>query len=222
MKRFLGIMLVVAIVLTATIGLASCSTRMDRYHAVVPTDTDYLATLKTINQNSMGNYVYEWKVMRKSADICDQQRTVIYVEYTFTDALAHSGDFERTLLYVEGKVLSLSESGWAPYTGSFGDKWSDIYGSYSVSGSFVYEMTQKINGRDFPVKFKKETSDFIEYKFDRDNEMFRISKDIYHLLLNYTFDYQDTHLKHEATFVLGTPADSILALDTITPEMLAD
>ena len=223
-KRVFGIVLILVVVIVATVGLTSCINRMDNYFSVVPTDTDYIATLYYRNQNSLGDYTKNWKVIRKSASIVGEMRTVIYVEFAYEDLIEHYGDYSRKLLYVNGKVLGVNSEGtaWEPYTGSFGDKWSDIYGSMSAPESFVYEMTQKINGRDFPVKYKKETSDYIQYDFERDNEVFRISPDIYHLLLYYTFDYGETHSRHEATFVLGTPSDSIPFTDTITAEMIAN
>ena len=149
-KRALCIVLALVVVLTATIGLTSCINRMDNYFSVVPTDRDYLATLNYRNQTTNGDYTKTWKVIRKSANICGEMREVIYVEFAYSDAYNHTHDYTRKLLYVNSTVLGVNEAGtaWQPYTGSFGDKWSDIYGSYSAPESFVYEMTQKINGRN--------------------------------------------------------------------------
>lgn len=196
---------------------------VDRYLAVVPTDQDYKATLTYHTKSQHAEYIYNWKVIRKDALICGQNRTVIYIEYEFSNANNSAYDFSRTLMHVNSKVLALDGTSWSPYTGSYGDKWSDIYGSYSKPDSFVYQMTQSINGRDFPTKYKiATTNEYIEYDFETYNEVFKISNNPYHILLYYTFSYDTTSITHNATLTLGTPIDTIAHLDTITQEMIED
>ena len=151
---------------------------------------------------------------------------MIYVEYSYTDNRNHSHDYTRTLLYTynnnEGYVLRLNGDHWELYTGSFGDKWSDIYGSYAKPGSFVYEMTQDINGRDFPTDKRVETTEYLEYDFVKEDELFRISNNPYHVLIYYNFEYGTTFNHKEATFTLSVPTDAIQYLSTITPEMIGE
>ena len=229
-KKYLNFALVFVLVCISPLLLTGCNIfkkAMDRYLSVVPTDQNYKATLTYRNQTSNGDHSKSWSVIRKTASISGETRQVIYVQYAFTDNENHSSDFEKTLMFVnvaenQQTVLSLNNGTWEKHTGSFGDKWSDIYGSYSKPGSFVYEFTEDINGRDFPKSMKNETTDYIEYDFGRDNEVFRISNNPYHVLLYYNFDYQDTHIRKEGTITLGTPNDTIPALSTITEELLSD
>ena len=198
----------------------------DTYFAVVPTDQYYMATLSWRSQTNSSDYSYNWKVIRKQANICGQDRDVIYVEYSFVDNGHRLTDWDRTLLYfydgTDGHVFSYDGSEWQKYTGSFGDKWGDIYGSMSKPGSFVYEITSDINGRDFPKRVKTATTnEYIEYTFNSYEEKFRISNDPYHVLLYYNFDYETTHIRKEASFVYGSPADVIPDLNTITTDMIA-
>lgn len=220
-KNYFALALMMVCLITCSICLSACK-QMDRYLSVVPTDQDYKATLSHDLETDSGHFKQDWKVVRKSANICGEDRNIIYVEYTYTNFINDSHNFSKTLMYVSEKVLALEGTSWQNYTGSFGDKWSDIYGSYSNSLSFVYEFTQDINGRDFPKNLRNETEDYLEYDFGRDNEKFRISNNIYHVLLYYNFDYENTHVKKQGTLTLGTPADTIPYLSTITNEMLQD
>lgn len=212
-----------------SISLTGCSKSMDRYLAVVPTDQEYSATLTHHLETSNGNYEYSWAVVRKNVNLCGQNRTVIYVEYSLTDNLDHSNDFDKELLYTynynteEGYsfVFNSNDTKWETDTSLFYG-WSDVYGSYSKPGSFVYEITSDINGRDFPSDKKVETAEYLEYDFGRDNEVFKISNDLYHVLLYYSFDYKETHVLKKGTLKLGTPTKEIPNLSTITPQMIGE
>ena len=223
-KKFLTIALV--FMFFACCSLLSACKNMDRYLSVIPTDQAYKATLNYTWGVDDSNYEEDWKVIRKDVTFCGENRTVIYVEYSYTNNNNHSYDYTRTLLYTynnnQGYVLKLNGTQWEPYTASFGDQWSDIYGSYSKPGSFVYEMTQDINGRDFPSKKKVETTEYLEYDFVRDSELFRISNNPYHVLLYYNFEYGTTFNHKEATLSLGVPTDTIEYLSTITPDMIGE
>lgn len=225
-KRIFSMILSFAMIITCGICLTACGKKMDRYLSVIPTDQAYKATLNYTWGVDGSNYEENWKVLRKDVTFCETNRTVIYVEYSYTNDKNHGSDYTRTLLYTynnnEGYVLSLNGNQWVSYTGSFGDKWSDIYGSYSKPGSFVYEMTQDINGRDFPASKKVETTEYLEYDFGRDNEKFRITNNPYHVLLYYNFEYGTTFNHKEATLSLGIPTDEIQYLETITPSMIGE
>ena len=52
--------------------------------------------------------------------------------------------------------------------------------------------------------------------------MFRILNNPYHVLLHYSFDYQDTHVLKEGTLTLGATGESIPYLSTITSEMIGE
>ena len=223
-KKFLTFALVFMF-FACSLLLCACK-NMDRYLSVIPTDQAYKATLNYTWGVDDSNYEEDWKVIRKDVTFCGENRTVIYVEYSYTNNKNHSYDYTRTLLYTynnnQGYVLKLNGTQWEPYTASFGDQWSDIYGSYSKPGSFVYEMTQDINGRDFPSKKKVETTEYLEYDFVRDSELFRISNNPYHVLLYYNFEYGTTFNHKEATLSLGVPTDTIEYLSTITPDMIGE
>lgn len=193
------------------------------YLAVVCTDKQYKATMSYNNKAENGEFTKYWTVLRKDVTVCGAEHTAIYIEYSFVDNDDNSNNYDRTLMCINGNVLSLVGSAWQSYTGSFGDKWSDIYGSMNQPSSFVYELTQPINGRNFPTKYKTATTDeYIEYDFKKYNEKFKISNDMYHICLYYNFEYGQTRNHQEATFVYGAPTDTIPHLDTITPEMIAD
>ena len=199
--------------------------KMDHYLSVVPTDREYKAVLHYSLETSSGGFESDWLVIRKTAFVAGQDRAVIYVEYGHDydpDEDPETYDLSRTLIFVSGKVFSLNGDHWEAYAGSFGDKWSDIYGAYNKPDSFVYLLTNGVNYRSFPTDLKKETANYLEYDFGRDNEVFRISNDPYHLILYYTFDYDTTHTRQNATITYGTPADTIPCLTTITQEMLED
>ena len=226
-KKFLSIILSFAMIITCGVFMTACfKKKMDRYLSVIPTDQAYKATLNYAWGVDNSSYVESWKVIRKDVTFCGAERTVIYVEYSHVDNVEHSHDYTRTLLYTynnnEGHVLKLNGTQWETYTGSFGDKWSDIYGSYSKPGSFVYEMTEDINGRDFPSSKKVETAEYLEYDFGSDSEKFRISNNPYHVLLYYNFEYGTGFNHKEATLTLGVPSDAIQYLSTITPEMIGE
>ena len=225
-KKIFGFITAVVCLVSCVFGLAGCR-KMDTYFAVVPTDIYYDATLNYHLETSNGNYDKEWRVVRtKASNICGEEREVIYVEYSYVDNDNSSHNFDRTLLYYynqntqEGYVLRLNGDHWESYTGSFGDKWSDIYGSMSKSNSFVELLTGNINGRNFPQDLRKETKDYLEYDFGRDNEVFRIANNPYHVLLYYNFDYQQTHEHQEATFSVNNVTTSIPYSGTITNAMI--
>ena len=224
-KIFIKILSLIMII-TCSICLTACGKKMDRYLSVIPTDQAYKATLNYTWGVDGSNYEEKWKVIRKDVTFCGEVRTVIYIEYSYKNNENHDHDYTRTLLFTynndEGHVLRLNNNQWEPYTGSFGDKWSDIYGSYSKPGSFVYEMTDCINDRDFPSNKKVETEEYLEYDFGKDNEKFRISNNPYHILLYYNFEYGTTFNHKEATFILGVPTDEIQYLSTITPDMIGE
>ena len=225
-KSFFSFIVAAICTLTCCFGLTACGKKMDRYTAVVPTDQYYKATLNYTWGVDDNNYEEDWKVIRKNVTFCGQERTVIYVEYSYKNNKNHSYDYERTLLYTynnnQGYVLRLNGNQWETYTGSFGDKWSDIYGSYSKPGSFVYEMTSDINGRDFPSSKKVQTTEYLEYDFGSYGEVFRISNNPYHVLLYYNFESDTTFNHKEATLMLGTPSETIPHLSTVTPEMIGE
>ena len=221
MKNLFKMIISFALVLVCCVLFTGCFRRMDNYLSVVPTDRNYTATMTQTLKTSSGNYTTDWKVIRKTENVCGENMVVIYVEYSSKDNNNHANDFERTLLYVNSKVLGLSGENWVSYTGSFGDKWSDIYGSMSKPGSFVYELTDRINGRDFPQDIKTETQEYIEYDFGRDNEVFRISNDMYHLLLFYSFDNGTSSVSQSATFDYSEPQETIPYLSTITIDLIS-
>ena len=221
MKNLFKMIISFALVLVCGVLFTGCFRRMDNYLSVVPTDRNYTATMTQTLKTSSGNYTTDWKVIRKTENVCGENMVVIYVEYSSKDNNNHANDFNRTLLYVNSKVLGLSGENWVSYTGSFGDKWSDIYGSMSKPGSFVYELTDRINGRDFPQDIKTETQEYIEYDFGRDNEVFRISNDMYHLLLFYSFDNGTSSVSQSATFDYSEPQETIPYLSTITINLIS-
>lgn len=221
MKNLFKMIISFALVLVCGVLFTGCFRRMDNYLSVVPTDRNYTATMTQTLKTSSGNYTTDWKVIRKTENVCGENMVVIYVEYSSKDNNNHANDFNRTLLYVNSKVLGLSGESWVSYTGSFGDKWSDIYGSMSKPGSFVYELTDRINGRDFPQDIKTETQEYIEYDFGRDNEVFRISNDMYHLLLFYSFDNGTSSVSQSATFDYSEPQETIPYLSTITIDLIS-
>lgn len=202
-------------IVTSSLTLSSCLRQMDHYLSVVPTDTYYKSTLHYVLDTAVGGFTSEWLVIRTSENIEDEDRDVIYIEYSTMDNDETNPNIEITLIFVEKQVFSLQEDRWVPHTGSFGDKWSDIYGSMSNPSSYVYEMTMDINYRHFPTDLKKTTSEYIEYDFGKYNEVFRISNNIYHVLLYYSFDYQETSIRKAATLSLGKPSDTIPYLSTI-------
>lgn len=222
-KKILSFMLIFCLLLASPL-LTACWKNMDRYLSIVPTDQDYKATLTYHSKlGTTSDYTKEWTVLYKSVEIEGQEKQAIYVDYTYTDHIDDENNFAITLLYINGKVFKLNGTAWQAHTGSFGDKWSDIYGP-SSSGSFCYEFTKDINGRDFPSNLKKETSEYLEYNFDKDNETFKISNNMYHVCLYYNMEYEPTDLLHRknGTLVLGTPSDVIPYTATITLVMLAD
>ena len=219
-------MIFFAFILCSMFCLSGCFFK-NNYLSVVSTDRDYKATLTYRSKTSSADYIRDWKVLRTKANICGEQRQVIYIEYSITNQDNHTYDYELTLMFVQveggGKVFALKDGNWQKHTGSFGDKWSDIYGSYSAPSRFVYELTQDINGRDFPKRFKTaETSEYIEYTFDKYNERFKISNDMYHICLEYNFAYETTLITKQASFVYGTPADTIPNLSTLTTAVFED
>lgn len=206
--------------------MTGCFNLNDTYFAVVPTDQYYKATLSIENQNQYSDHSQNWTVIRKQANICGQDRDVMYVEYSFVDNRDEVSDWSRTLLYfydgTNGHVFSYDGGQWQQYQGSFGDKWGDIYGSMSKPDSFVYELTQDINGRIFPKRFKTATTnEYIEYTFNKYEETFRISNDPYHILLYYNYEYGTSHEVKQASFAYGSPSDVIPNLNTITADMIA-
>lgn len=224
-RKILSFMLSFVCVMTCGIALTGCGKKMDRYLAVVPTDQEYTATLIHHLETTNGSYDFAWTVMRKNVYFCGKNRMVICVDYALVDNRNHDYDYEIALLYTyndntnQGYSFVLTGNQWEADTNH---EWSDVYGSYSKPGSFVYEITSDINGRDFPADKKVETAEYLEYDFGRDNEVFRISNNPYHVLLHYSFDYQDTHVLKEGTLTLGATGESIPYLSTITSEMIGE
>lgn len=215
-----------AMIVAGTISLSACKKQMNNYISVIPTDVTYKAALNYKWGVNGSNYIENWKVIRKDVNFCNKDRTVIYVDYSYVNNENHDHDYTRTLLYTynndTGYVFSLADNKWEAYTGSFGDKWSDIYGSYSKPGSFVYEMTDCINDRDFPAEKKVENEEYIEYDFGSYNEKFRITNNPYHVLLYYNFETDESYNHKEATFHIGEVADTIEYISTITPDMIGE
>lgn len=223
-RKILSFMLAFVCIITCGIALTGCG-NMNRYLAVVPTDQEYTATLTHHLETTNGNYDHAWTVMRKNVNFCGENRVVICAEYVLVDNRNHEHDYEIELLYTynehtnQGYSFVLTGNQWEADTNQ---EWSNVYGSYSKPGSFVYEITSDINGRNFPADKKVETAEYLEYDFGRDNEVFRISNNPYHVLLHYSFDYQDTHVLKEGTLTLGATGESIPYLSTITPEMIGE
>ncbi len=228
-KNVVDFVIVFGFIVVCCLAFTGCfGKKMDRYLSVVPTDQEYTATLSFHNEISLGNEDFKWKVMRKNVDFCGADRDVIYVEYTYTNKISPDYNCEEKLLYKynqntnEGYSLRLNENNWEINTNLFRGSWDSVYGSSSQSCSFVYEFTNNINGRDFPSDGKVETAEYIEYNFVNDNESFKISNDPYHVLLFYSFDYQDTHVLKKGTLSLGKPTELIPYLSTITFEMIGE
>lgn len=228
-NKILSFMLAFVCVVMCSVALTGCGKNMDRYHAVVPTDQEYLATLTHHLETSIGNYDYSWTVMRKIENFFGKNRAVIYVKYKSVDNQNHAHDYDKELLYTYNDnnhtgyafAFNSDNNQWETDSSLFSG-WSNIYGSYSKPGSFVYEITCDINGRNFPSSNKVETAEYLEYDFGRDNERFRISNNPYHVLLYYSFDYQDTHVRKNGTLKLGKPNKEIPYLSTITTEMIGE
>ena len=188
-----------------------------------------MATLTHHSETSIGNYDYSWIVIHKTENFCGKNRTVIYVKYNFVDNRNYANDYVKDFLYTYNDnnhtgyafTLNSDNNQWETDSSLFSG-WSDIYGSYAKPGSFVYEITCDINGRDFPSSSKVETAEYLEYDFGRDNEKFRISNNPYHVLLYYSFDYQDTHVRKKGTLKLGKPTEEIPYLSTITSKMIGE
>ena len=226
-KKPIAILILTLCFIVESLFLYGCKfsfVKKDNYFAVVPTDTYYKATLTTHNENSIGNYDKSWKVLRKPVNVLEENCDVIYVEYSLTDNIHENYNTSIILMYIKSTVLKFDGEKWVKNDEtSFVTRWSHVYGSYSSAGTFVEEMTGKVNGRDFPVKYKTNTTeDYIEYTFPNDNEVFRISNNIYHLCLYYTFDYNDTHISQNGSIELKNPTDEIPALNTITESLFND
>lgn len=241
-KKIFSLILSFVCIIACGFGLTGCR-QMDRYLAVLPEyyDATLHYTLQMIDKYDKNTYTsdyeYDWVVKRiKDVEIpCldNAKKDLIYVEYTYTNNLNHTYDYERTLLYYynknvgDGFVFRLNGTQWESYTGSFGDTWTNIYGSMNKAGSFVYEMTEDINGRDFPQNIKTETTnEYIEYDFKDDEEKFRISNNPYHVLLYYNFYNPGSngkigsHTEKVATMNPTSPNFTVPYLSTLTAEML--
>lgn len=204
--------------------LSGCLNSYKTYLAVMPTDQHFYSTLNYTMKSERDNYdrEYNFTVIRKTATVAGQERDVIYVEYSNDDKLNDYYDLNYTLLYVAGKSFYLEGNSWQKDESSLWTRWSTVYGSMSNSGTYVYMMTEPINGRNFYNKYKSaETSEYLEYSFNRDEETFRISNNIYHILLNYHLKTSVHEINHNATLVLGESNFAIPYLSTISAEMLA-
>ena len=204
--------------------------RVDRYTSVVPTHLQYEATLSYRNHTNLGDDLYTWYVGRDTREVAGENRDILYLEYAYTDLENEAHNRTATYLFVGGKAFFLDGAVWADYESSTSpnkpyDKWNNVYGSYSKPGSFVYELTEDINGRDFAKRDKTDENEkYIEYTVDDGEEVIRISNDPYHLLLLYTFDYVESennfsHVRKEATFEYHAPTKQIITT-SITLEML--
>lgn len=239
-KRVFSLIFAFVCVFACGLGLAGCR-KMDRYLAVLPEYYDatlyYNYKVFDKNNNTTADNEYNW-VVKRIKDVAipcldNAKKDLIYVEYTYKDNLNHAHDYERTLLHYynqttgKGYVFRLNGTQWEAYTGSFGDKWSDIYGSMDEPDSFVYEMTEDINGRNFPQDLKTKTTDeYIEYDFGDDEELFRISNNPYHVLLYYNFNNPGgngkigSYNRKVATMNPTSPDFTVPYLSTLTKEML--
>lgn len=200
---------------------------IDRYLSVVPSDREFEATLLYTNETNIGSSTMDWYVARTTKAVAGQNREIIYMEYKFTDN-DDDYSYEETFLYVESTVLFLKDGTWKKYDTSSDrpyDTWGRIYGSASQPSSFVYELTQPINYRDFPQRKKTNTtSEYIEYTFDDGGEVMRISNNMYHVLLYYKFDYVKSatnfsHVRKEANFSFSAPS-KVIDTSSITQDML--
>ncbi|MBO4569835.1 MAG: hypothetical protein J5689_01270 [Clostridia bacterium] len=220
-KKIFSFMVAIICLISCAVGLSGCR-KMDRYLAVVPTDISYDATLTYHSEDTNYNYDKEWRVIRKPATICGAERDIIYVEYSYTDNKNNSDSYEEILMYVNETVLVYKNDHWEKYTSSWGNywEWEIVYGSMAKGGSFVETLTGKVNGRDFPQDLRNETQEYIEYDFGRDNEVFRIANNIYHVLLYYNFEYQNCKTHQEATYTVGVSNYAIPSFSTITTVMI--
>lgn len=222
-KKILSFALVI-VMLASCFLFSGCFNSYKTYFAVVPSDQPFYSTLTYTMKSQRDNYdrEYNFNVIRKAATVAGQERDVIYVEYSHDDKLNDYYDANYTLLFVAGKSFYLDGDSWQKDESSLWTKWSTVYGSMSKSGTYVYMMTEPINGRNFYNKYKSaETSEYLEYTFNHDEETFRISNNMYHVLLHYHMKTSVHEINHNATLVLGNSSFVIPHLSTITAEMLA-
>ena len=224
MKKKILSFALATLMLSSCLLFSGCLNSYKTYLAVVPTDRPFYSTLNYTTKSERDNYdrEYNFTVIRKSATVAGEVRDVIYVEYSSENKLNHDYDTEYTLLFVAGKSFYLDENTWQRDVSSLWTKWSEAYGSMSNSETYVYLMTQPINGRNFYDKYKTaETSEYLEYTFNYDEETFRISNNMYHVLLHYHIKTDVFEENHNATLVLEESNFAIPHLTTITAEMLA-
>ena len=199
------------------------------YTAVIPTERPYTIemTRHVKAWKDDGSVDYEYTVnytVKRSSKVFDgdtEASEYIYVEYS-RDYDDDSLDEEETLIYVKSKSFYLDGTTWKKDVSTLWTRWSMVYGQMGKGGTFVDWMTGEINGRDFYNKYKTgETSEYIEYTFNHDNEKFRISNNAYHLLLHYNLEYSKLIIQHNATMTLANPTVNIPYESTLTAELLA-
>ncbi len=218
-KKFLALLFILFMLPCALLFTGCGNGNKIRYMSVVPSDRPFYSEMTYSASNPDDNY--DWtehiNVVRKSATVAGQDRDVIYVDYNRTNNLTHA-ETHYTCLYVQSKAFCLEGDAWvADGTGVFSN-WKIAY----IDG-YVDHMTQPINGRDFYKKYETErTEAYIEYNFKNDNETFRISNNMYHVLLGYSMVHGTFQVNHTATLTLEVSGQVIPHLNTITAEMLAE
>ena len=230
MKRKILTFILSLIIISSTFLLSGCLNifnRVDSYLAVIPTDREFESTFNYSLETATGVCVMDWYVARTNKAVAGQNRDIIYLEYRYTNPENETYNREVTYLYVESTVFFWHENHWEKYDTSSNrpyDTWSDVYGSYSKPTSFVYELTQPINGRDFAIRDKTNTTaEYIEYSI-KNEEVIRIANNMYHVLLYYKFDYvknvnEYSHELKQATFNFTAPS-KVIDTSSITQDML--
>ena len=212
-KKFLALLFIL-FMLPCALLFTGCGNAI-RYTSVVPSDRPFYSEMTHSASNPDDNY--DWtehiNVVRKSVTVAGQDRDVIYVDYNRTNNLTNA-ETHYTCLYVQSKAFYLEDNAWQADV-SF-STWEIAY----IDG-YVYNMTREINGRDFYKKYEtKTTNEYIEYKFKYDDETFRISNNMYHVLLGYSMVHGTFQVNHTATLTLEVSSQVIPHLNTITAEML--
>lgn len=230
MKRKILTFLLSLIILSSTFCISGCINifnKIDSYLAVIPTDREYEANFNYSLNTNLGSHVRNWYVARTNKAVAGQNRDIIYMEYQLINPENETYNREVTYLYVESTVFFWNEGHWEKYETSPNrpyDTWDNTYGSYSKPSTFVYELTQPINGRDFAQRDKTNTtSEYIEYSI-KNEEVIRIANNMYHVLLYYKFDYVKnandySHELKQATFNFTAPS-KVIDTSSITQDML--
>ena len=205
MKRKIFSFALALLMLSSCLLFSGCIIGYKTYLAVVPTDQPFYSTLNYSTKSERDNYDYEYNftVIRKSATVAGQVRDVIYVEYSRDDKLNDYYDSSDTLLFVAGKSFYLEDGSWHEDVSPLWTKWSIAYGAMGKSGTYVDLMTGPISNRHFSHRLKTaETSEYLEYTFKYDEETFRISNNMYHVLLYYHMKTDVFEVNHNATLLM--------------------